>query len=94
MRNALSWRTSVVRSRTLRRQLNGVLWRFRTGSPWRDLPAEYGPWSTRNKTYQQAINHSLALGQNGYTGWWEVPNKVRPRGSERFFVTSTSPISQ
>ncbi|MGW4637816.1 transposase [Sphaerisporangium sp. NPDC004334] len=20
--------------------------RFRTGSPWRDLPAEYGPWST------------------------------------------------
>ena len=23
-----------------------MLWRFRTGSPWRDLPAEYGPWST------------------------------------------------
>ncbi|WP_442942194.1 transposase [Nonomuraea sp. NBC_00507] len=22
------------------------MWRFRTGSPWRDLPAEYGPWST------------------------------------------------
>ncbi|GAB3897730.1 hypothetical protein GCM10027612_54560 [Microbispora bryophytorum subsp. camponoti] len=30
----------------LRRQFNGVMWRFRTGSPWRDLPAEYGPWST------------------------------------------------
>ncbi|GAA2315322.1 hypothetical protein GCM10010149_78890 [Nonomuraea roseoviolacea subsp. roseoviolacea] len=22
------------------------MWRFRTGSPWRDLPKEYGPWST------------------------------------------------
>ncbi|GAA5772515.1 hypothetical protein Aros01_09071 [Streptosporangium roseum] len=21
------------------------MWRFRTGSPWRDLLAEYGPWS-------------------------------------------------
>ncbi|MBB3724212.1 transposase [Nonomuraea dietziae] len=30
----------------LRRQFNAVLWRFRTGSPWRDLPIEYGPWST------------------------------------------------
>ncbi|MCW2877140.1 MAG: hypothetical protein JWQ95_1240 [Sphaerisporangium sp.] len=30
----------------LRQQFNGVMWRFRTGSPWRDLPAEYGPWST------------------------------------------------
>lgn len=30
----------------LRQQFNAVVWRFRTGSPWRDLPAEYGPWST------------------------------------------------
>jgi transposase len=31
----------------LRQQFNAVMWRFRTGSPWRDLPAaEYGPWST------------------------------------------------
>jgi transposase len=30
----------------LRRQFNGVMWRFRTGSPWRDLPEEYGSWST------------------------------------------------
>ncbi|KAB8182995.1 IS5 family transposase [Nonomuraea phyllanthi] len=30
----------------LRRQFNAVMWRFRTGSPWRDLPVEYGPWST------------------------------------------------
>jgi transposase len=32
--------------RRLRDQFNGALWRFRTGSPWRDLPGRYGPWQT------------------------------------------------
>lgn len=26
-----------------RTTLEGIIWRFRTGSPWRDLPAEFGP---------------------------------------------------
>lgn len=26
--------------------VNGVLWRTRTGSPWRDLPESYGRWKT------------------------------------------------
>ena len=26
--------------------VEGILWIMRTGSPWRDLPEEYGPWST------------------------------------------------
>lgn len=26
--------------------VNGVLWRTRTGSPWRDLPGSYGCWKT------------------------------------------------
>lgn len=30
----------------LRRQFEGVVWRFRTGSPWRDMPGDYGPWQT------------------------------------------------
>jgi len=30
-----------------RRQLiDGIRWRVRTGSPWRDVPACYGPWQT------------------------------------------------
>jgi transposase len=29
-----------------RRIINGILWRERTGAPWRDLPERYGPWST------------------------------------------------
>jgi transposase len=26
--------------------IDGVLWRTRTGSPWRDLPTSYGNWKT------------------------------------------------
>jgi Putative transposase of IS4/5 family (DUF4096) len=26
-----------------RRVINGILWRVRTGAPWRDLPERYGP---------------------------------------------------
>ena len=29
-----------------RRVLNGILWRFRTGSPWADVPERYGPYTT------------------------------------------------
>ena len=30
----------------LRDQFEGVIWRFRTGSQWREMPAEFGPWQT------------------------------------------------
>ena len=26
--------------------VNGILWILRSGSPWRDLPDEFGPWQT------------------------------------------------
>lgn len=29
-----------------RRVINGILGKLRTGAPWRDLPARYGPWKT------------------------------------------------
>lgn len=37
-----------------RRVVNGVVWRTRTGAPWRDLPAAYGSWQTvygRHRTW-------------------------------------------
>ncbi|GAB1818581.1 transposase [Herbidospora sp. RD11066] len=32
--------------RWMRDQINGILWRFRTGSGWRDVPERCRPWST------------------------------------------------
>lgn len=29
-----------------RQVVNGILWKLRTGAPWRDLPERYGPWRT------------------------------------------------
>ena len=29
-----------------RQVVDGVLWRLRTGVPWRDVPERYGPWRT------------------------------------------------
>jgi len=31
--------------------INGIIWRIRTGSPWRDLPERYGPWQTCYKRF-------------------------------------------
>jgi transposase len=29
-----------------RQLIDGIRWRTRTGAPWRDVPARYGPWPT------------------------------------------------
>ena len=37
--------------------VEAILWRLRTGAPWRDLPTRYGPWQsvyTRFRRWQQA----------------------------------------
>jgi len=37
--------------------VNAILWRLRTGAPWRDLPERFGPWQTvysRFRRWQQA----------------------------------------
>lgn len=55
--------------RRVRDQFNGVLWRFRTGSGWRDVPERYGPWST---VYSRFSGWARA----GWTPW----SPRRPRG--------------
>jgi len=49
-----------------RRVLNGILWKLRTGAPWRDVPACYGPWQTchsrlvrwqRDGTWDRLLTH-------------------------------------
>jgi transposase len=42
--------------------VNGILWRIRTGAPWRDVPEKYGKWMT---VYQRFRRWSRA-------GIWEA----------------------
>jgi transposase len=37
------------RWRDHRQVINAILWRLRTGAPWRDVPAKYGPWKTAHE---------------------------------------------
>ena len=37
----------------LRRQFEGVIWRFRTGGRWREMPREFGAWSTVHNRFRQ-----------------------------------------
>jgi transposase len=39
--------------RDARAVLDGILWVLRTGSPWRDLPEEFGPWQTAWRMFDQ-----------------------------------------
>ena len=39
-------RGGVGVGRIIGRVIDGVLWRTRTGAPWRDLPVSYGNWKT------------------------------------------------
>lgn len=33
--------------------LEGIVYRYRAGIPWRDLPARYGSWQTAHRRHQQ-----------------------------------------
>jgi transposase len=41
------------RWRDHRQVVNGILWRLRTGAPWRDIPERYGPWQTCHERYKR-----------------------------------------
>ncbi|WP_415923896.1 IS5 family transposase [Streptomyces scabiei] len=33
--------------------LNGIVWKFRTGTAWRDVPERYGPWHTLHTRFRR-----------------------------------------
>lgn len=37
----------------LRAQFEGVIWRFRTGGQWREMPREFGAWSSVHNRFRQ-----------------------------------------
>jgi transposase len=73
-----------VKSRPFREHrqvVEGVIYRFRTGTPWRDLPACFGPWQTvwkRHRRFSQDGTwdrlHARLLAEADATGElvWDV----------------------
>jgi transposase len=64
-----------------RRVLNGILWKLRTGAPWRDLPERYGPWRTcyarfvrwrRDGTWDRLLAHAQSKSDAVGEVVWEV----------------------
>src|SRR5436305_11340288 len=42
-----------------RQIIEGILWVLRTGSPWRDLPSEWGPWQTYATRYYRWLHAGI-----------------------------------
>lgn len=64
-----------------RRIINGILWKLRTGAPWRDLPERYGPYQTaydrfvrwrRDGTWDRLLAHVQTKNDAVGEVIWEV----------------------
>ena len=61
--------------------INGILWKLRTGAPWRDLPERYGPWPSvydrfvrwrRDGTWDRLLAHVQTKSDAVGEVIWEV----------------------
>ena len=84
-------------SRTI---LNGIVWIARSGAPWRDLPARYGPWETVYSRFRKWIDDGvldtaeksysekhLKKYRKYYNILWRVS---RPKDYKRFIIQANS----
>jgi transposase len=42
-----------------RATINGILWRLRTGAPWRDVPERYGEWNSIARFFRRWCTNGL-----------------------------------
>ena len=43
--------------------IEAVMWKLRTGAPWRDLPSEFGPYSSIFNRYGTTSGQKLVFGR-------------------------------
>ena len=62
------------RWRDHRTVINGILWKLRTGSPWRDLPERYGRFNRwrRDGTWDRLLAHAQTKSDAVGEIEWEV----------------------
>ncbi len=75
-----------------RQLIDGIRWRIRIGSPWRDVPAEYGPWQTiyglfrrwqRDGTWDKILAASQAAGDaQGRITWMVSVDSMTSRAHQ------------
>ena len=64
-----------------RRVLNGIFYILRTGSPWRDLPPRYGPYTTVYNRYNRWAKQGV---------WLRVFEALRTQAPEALHLIDTS----
>src|SRR6187397_2428623 len=65
-----------VTARDNRLFVEAVLYRYRAGIPWRDLPERFGPW--RTCTRGSADGPSLVYGSGYFSIWPPMPTTNTP----------------
>ena len=64
-----------------RQLINGIRWRIRAGTPWRDVPSAYGPWQTvyglfrrwqRNGTWKKILADLQTIADAAGLITWDV----------------------
>ena len=80
----------------LRMVLEGIAWRYRTGSPWRDLPAEFGPWKTVwRRHHQYSFDGTYQRMLDAVAGWFElVPDVDEPDELVKQLISVDSTIAR
>ncbi|MFD0292437.1 transposase [Streptomyces sp. NPDC127118] len=74
-----------------RRTIDGIIYRYRTGLPWRDLPREaVGPWQTvRHNSYQRMPRAPSSARRSALS----LSARLRTLSSHVPSLTTTGPIA-
>jgi transposase len=63
---------------TKRQLIDGIRWRVRVGSPWRDVPPRYGPWQTVYGLFRRWQRDG---------SWWRILTGLQARADAAGLVT-------
>jgi transposase len=72
-----------------RNVINGILWRLRTGAPWRDVPEKYGKWNSIYRRFRRwsacGVWEAIALAETmAESGHYDIDSTtVRAHVSQR-----------
>ena len=66
-----------------RLMLEAILWRFRTGSPWRDLPNEFGPWESVYSRFSRWSKYGI---------WENVFEHIKQDVDEEWYMLDSTVI--